>query len=149
VEAGQITAAEARKALDRNVVTRAVGSELQAEVDLFGPLTLLPDQRLILCSDGVHGMIEDTEIAQLAGLPIAESAAALVAAALDAGGRDNATALVGGFEPVAEADAEGEDAAAAAPEAARGPSPSDPPTVRRSPRQSIAAAITRSRPSHD
>jgi serine/threonine protein phosphatase PrpC len=98
---GQITAAQARIAPDRNLLTRAIGSETEVLIDLFGPRQLQPNERLILCTDGVYGMIDDLEIGRLGGeLPIAESAPALVAAAVEAGGRDNATALVGGFAPV-------------------------------------------------
>lgn len=100
VAAGQMTAAEARKAPDRNLLTRAVGSERIVQVDVFGQVQLQPSERLVLCTDGVHGMIEDEAIGLLAGgVPIEASAGALVAAALAAGGLDNATALVGGFAP--------------------------------------------------
>jgi serine/threonine protein phosphatase PrpC len=99
---GQLTAAQARTAPDRNYLTRAIGSETEVLVDVFGPRQLQPNERLVLCTDGIHGMIDDAEIGRLGGeLPIAESAAALVAAAVEAGGRDNATALVGGFAPAA------------------------------------------------
>ena len=98
VAAGQITAAEARTAPDRNVLTRSIGSEPEVLVDIFGPRQLQPNERLLLCTDGVHGMIDDAAIGRLASsLPIGQSAGALVAAAVEAGGRDNATALVGGY----------------------------------------------------
>jgi PPM family protein phosphatase len=98
VAAGQITAAEAKTAPDRNVLTRSIGSETETLVDIFGPRQLQPNERLVLCTDGVHGMIDDDAIGRLGGgLPIAESAGALVAAAVEAGGKDNATALVGGY----------------------------------------------------
>jgi protein phosphatase len=100
VAAGQITALEARVAPDRNVLTRSVGSEVEVSVDLFGPRRLGQDERLILCTDGIHGMIDDEAIGRIAGAcSIADCAAALVTAALEAGGRDNATALVGGHAP--------------------------------------------------
>jgi protein phosphatase len=169
VAAGQITLEEARTAPDRNVLTRSIGSELEVLVDVYGPRPLQPNERLVLCSDGVHGMIDDPAIGQLSGgLPIAESAGALVAAALEAGGRDNATALVGGFEETAGAvqapDPTPTAAAATAvspgptagpattPEADASPSSSEVPARpgrRRSPRQAILAAITRSRSPHD
>jgi serine/threonine protein phosphatase PrpC len=98
VAAGQITAAEARTAPDRNVLTRSIGSETETLVDIFGPRQLLPNERLVFCTDGVHGMIDDAMLGRLGGgLPIAESAGALVKAAVEAGGKDNATALVGGY----------------------------------------------------
>jgi len=103
VAAGQITAEEARTAPDRNVLTRSVGSETEVKVDVFGPRQLQLNERLVLCTDGVHGMIDDATLGRLASdLPIAGCAGALVAAAVEAGGRDNATALVGGYAPIAD-----------------------------------------------
>ena len=97
VSAGQITPAQARTAPDRNVVTRAIGSEIQVRVDIFGPRQLHTADRLLLCTDGVHGMIDDNVIGRLArGPDLALVAARLVNAANAAGGADNATALVGG-----------------------------------------------------
>jgi serine/threonine protein phosphatase PrpC len=97
VARGEISPAEARVARDRNVLTRSVGSEAEVAVDVFGPRQLRPGERLLLCSDGVHGMLEDTVIARIvADRSLAQAAGALVAAAVEAGGRDNATALVGG-----------------------------------------------------
>jgi hypothetical protein len=104
VAAGQITALEARTAPDRNVLTRSIGSETEVLVDLFGPRQLALNERLVLCTDGVHGMIDDEALGRIGGgYPIADVAAALVAAAVEAGGKDNATALVGGYAPVATA----------------------------------------------
>ena len=131
VAAGQLTAAEARTAPDRNVLTRGIGSEREVQVDVFGPRQLQPNQRLVLCSDGVHGMIEDSVIGQLGGgLAIAECAGALVAAAVEAGGRDNATALVAGFELGARSVQASAPASAAAPKG-----------MRRLPRRAILVAI--------
>jgi serine/threonine protein phosphatase PrpC len=98
VAAGQITAAEARTAADRNVLTRSIGSESDVLVDVFGPRQLQPNERLVLCTDGVHGMIDDGTIGRITGsVPLGQCAGALVAASVEAGGRDNATALVGGY----------------------------------------------------
>ena len=102
IAAGQITPLEARSAPDRNVLTRSIGSETDVLVDVFGPRQLQLPERLVLCTDGVHGMIDDATLGRIAGsLPIPECASALVAASVEAGGRDNATALVGGYAPVA------------------------------------------------
>jgi protein phosphatase len=108
VAAGQITAFEARTAPDRNVLTRSVGSEMDVAVDLFGPRRLGRGERLILCTDGIHGMIDDEAIGRIVGnCQIADCATALVAAAVEAGGRDNATALVGGHAAGSGASATG------------------------------------------
>ena len=80
---------------ERHVVTRALGGPDDAEADFF--LLPLPSaERLLLCSDGVNGMIDDATIEAIldtAGDP-RDAADRLVAAALEAGGRDNATAVV-------------------------------------------------------
>ncbi len=75
----------------RNVLTRAVGTQPELEVDLctFGAA---PGDRFVLCSDGVHGPLSATDIAARAvGHDPAE---ALVAAAVAAGARDDVTAAV-------------------------------------------------------
>ena len=95
VAAGRLTVAEARHAPDRNVLTRAVGSRNAVLVDLFGPRGLRPGDRLLLCSDGIHGLIEDEEIAttsersSAADLPVA-----LIAQANARGGLDNVSVVV-------------------------------------------------------
>ncbi|WP_163368515.1 PP2C family protein-serine/threonine phosphatase, partial [Klebsiella aerogenes] len=61
-----------------------------------GPLTLEPADRLLLCSDGLWGSVEDHEIVQqIADLSIAEAAPELVEQALRRGGErsDNVTVL--------------------------------------------------------
>jgi serine/threonine protein phosphatase PrpC len=99
VAAGLMTAAEARTAPDRNLLTRAVGSGTGVEVDVFECHALGGNERIVLCSDGVHGLVDDEEIGGLASGPIEGAAAALVGAAIAAGGYDNATAVVAGFAP--------------------------------------------------
>lgn len=47
IAAGQITAAQAKTASDRNVLTRSIGSDTDVLVDLFGPRDLRPGERLI------------------------------------------------------------------------------------------------------
>lgn len=95
IDAGRITPAEAEAHPSRHVVTRALGASVSGEADYF--LLPLPSvERLLLCSDGVSGMIDDGEIATILGRTEdpRDAADQLVAAALRAGGRDNATAVV-------------------------------------------------------
>jgi len=95
VDAGQLTAEQAVDHPERNVITRALGGTVLAEADYF-LLPLGSAERLLLCSDGVSGMIDDATIAEVLGRcgDPRDAADQLVAAALDAGGRDNATAVV-------------------------------------------------------
>lgn len=78
----------------RSRLTRAVGLDDGLRVDyLHGEV--LPGDTYILTSDGVHGVLKPRKLAELARSGDAQQAsAALVDAALAAGGRDNATALV-------------------------------------------------------
>ncbi len=95
IDAGTITPQEATSHPERHVITRALGSPEGVAPDYF-PLPLSAAERLLLCSDGVTGMIEDAIIAEILGRvhDPRDAADALVQAALDAGGRDNATAVV-------------------------------------------------------
>ncbi|MEO5586684.1 MAG: protein kinase [Novosphingobium sp.] len=79
----------------RHVLIRALGIEAELRLD-HAAIELAPLDRLLLTSDGVHGYLSATKIAAiLAEQASAEATAeALTEAALAAGGRDNATALV-------------------------------------------------------
>jgi serine/threonine protein phosphatase PrpC len=95
VALGRITRAEAAVHPKRSIITRALGSEYDLDVDLYEE-RLLPGDRLLLCTDGLTGMVEDAEIRQIL-LTEAESqnaADALVDAACTAGGMDNVTVIV-------------------------------------------------------
>ena len=95
VEAGVITEDDAAIHPERHVITRALGGKGSVEADYF-VLPLSGAERLILCSDGVSGMIDDEQIGEImltAGDP-RDAADKVVAAAVAAGGRDNATAVV-------------------------------------------------------
>ncbi len=78
-----------------HVLYRAVGIEGELRLD-SRRTRLVPHDRLLLASDGVHGVLSDRVLARLLaarGTPDAD-AAAIVAAAAAAGTRDNATAIV-------------------------------------------------------
>jgi PPM family protein phosphatase len=94
VLAGVLTREQARTHPRRNVVTRALGGGS----DLVADHWLLPaaaGDRFLICSDGLFGELPDEAILPLLALPDPQqSAGALVAAANDAGGHDNITALV-------------------------------------------------------
>ena len=94
VATGTITPAQAEVHPERHVVTRALGGRNATADHYLVPVAAAP--RLLLCSDGVTGMIDDARIAEVLGRVANPQAAAeeLVAAAVAAGGRDNATAVV-------------------------------------------------------
>ena len=95
LDAGEIDAATAAVHPERHVITRALGGPVLREPDFF-VLPLSSAARVVLCSDGVSGMIDDDEMAEIlrgSGDP-RDAAERIVAAAVDAGGQDNATAVV-------------------------------------------------------
>jgi protein phosphatase len=95
VELGQITLEAAAVHPQRNVLYRAVGQGEQLEIDLH--LIDLPvGARLLLCCDGLWGMLPDPIIqAILASAQTPQDACTeLIAAANEAGGRDNITAII-------------------------------------------------------
>jgi PPM family protein phosphatase len=88
---GGISAEEAARSPWRNAVTRNLGSDQPLEVDLFEGFSTADAHRVILCTDGVHGVLGDAEIARIATetADIRELARALSEAALVHGGEDN------------------------------------------------------------
>lgn len=95
VDAGTITAEDAVTHPERHVITRALGGPDRADADYF-LLPLASVERLLLCSDGISGMIDDDEIGEvlLEAEDPRDAADLLVERALAAGGHDNATAVV-------------------------------------------------------
>jgi PPM family protein phosphatase len=92
---GLITAEEAEISTRKNVITRALGQQEDVIVDLQD-LELVDGDRLLLCSDGLSGMLKDVEIeALLKAHPVPENACSdLVGQANANGGRDNVTVVV-------------------------------------------------------
>ena len=96
VRAGVLTPEQAAHHPQRNLVTRALGTKPQVEVDLFEG-ELGEGDFLLLCTDGLTGRVTDQEIATLVnGNPLEEAARRLVALANERGGNDNITVLIVG-----------------------------------------------------
>jgi protein phosphatase len=95
VDAGMITAEDAESHPESNVITRALGFRDDPRPDVV-MVPVRPGLRLLICSDGLTKELGDDRIRMLlaAGLVPAETAGALVDAALAAGGRDNVTVAV-------------------------------------------------------
>jgi protein phosphatase len=79
----------------RNIITRALGAEDQVRVDLVTS-DLAPGDRLLLCSDGLHGQVDDATIATVLRDEPDPAVAVdrLIALANAAGGEDNVTVIV-------------------------------------------------------
>lgn len=89
---GRITEADARTHPQKNLITRAVGVEPEVRGDLF-EVRLGGRDVLLLCSDGLTGMAEDSSIAETIrnAKTLALAGDALLNLALSGGGRDNIT----------------------------------------------------------
>ncbi|AOE84306.1 PP2C family protein-serine/threonine phosphatase [Pseudomonas sp. TCU-HL1] len=99
VDAGELTAHEARRHPQRNVVTQCLGQAHQALEVGCAQGTLAPGELLLLCSDGLTGELDDDQIqAQCAIADTLEDlVAGLLQQACDAGGRDNISCIVIGL----------------------------------------------------
>jgi PPM family protein phosphatase len=96
---GRLTPEEAVEHPQRSVITRALGPEGAVEVDTRSFQARAGDVYL-LCSDGLTTMISEEEIAALlrAHPRLPEAGEALIAAANEAGGRDNITVVLARLE---------------------------------------------------
>lgn len=90
VATGVLSAEQARRAPNRNIVTRALGVGRDIECDI-NSVDLLPGERALICSDGLTDMLDDAQIAQVCALSesLESTVENLLGAALAAGGLDN------------------------------------------------------------
>jgi PPM family protein phosphatase len=96
VRSGRLTPEEAEAHPQRSVITRAVGTEPDVDVDTF---TIEPEERdlFLICSDGLTDMVDDGTIIEAIERhrdDLDEAAKALVGAANRVGGEDNITVLL-------------------------------------------------------
>ncbi|MDQ3065613.1 MAG: Stp1/IreP family PP2C-type Ser/Thr phosphatase [Actinomycetota bacterium] len=105
VRSGKLSPVEAETHPQRSVITRAVGTEPEVDVDTF-TVQAEPNDLFLLCSDGLTDMIPDREIqALLDGTDdLDRISRALVDAANAGGGEDNITVVLFTVEPAAEPD---------------------------------------------
>lgn len=100
VKEGLLTVEAAKLSRLKNVVTRSVGYERDVAVDTFA-LALQPQDRFLLCSDGLPNMVQDIEIGRyLREMPLQEVPTNLIKLANERGGDDNVTVLVAEVESV-------------------------------------------------
>ena len=92
---GGIGRAEARNHPDKNIITRAVGTEDVVKVDLF-EVDLEKEDEILMCTDGLTNMLDDEEIRMIldGARDIVEKAQELVRAANERGGRDNISVIL-------------------------------------------------------
>ncbi|HEY8376558.1 MAG TPA: protein phosphatase 2C domain-containing protein, partial [Nannocystis sp.] len=93
IREGRMTPETAKLSHLRHVITRAVGHRDFVEVDIK-QLDLVPGDKLLLCSDGLHEYLDDPGVLRrLFSYDLATAAKEAVRHANDRGGRDNITAL--------------------------------------------------------
>ncbi len=96
VREGVLSQEEAREDPRRNQILRALGVRENTEIDV-APVDLRQGDVYLLCSDGLHGLIDDDEIYQIAhreNLSAALVVERLIEAANNAGGLDNVTCVL-------------------------------------------------------
>lgn len=96
VRSGRLSPKEAESHPRRSVITRALGTESDVEVDVFS-IRAQNGDLFLLCSDGLTSMVSDEEIAKLlvaARADLDSAGEKLVAAANQAGGEDNITVVL-------------------------------------------------------
>ncbi|NJN98261.1 MAG: serine/threonine-protein phosphatase [Anaerolineales bacterium] len=95
VQIGQLTREEARTHKQKNVIYSTIGDKPDMDVSFYH-VPLQPGDRLLLCSDGLCGMITDDEILAISRSQSDPAAAcrSLIEAAKRAGGHDNITAII-------------------------------------------------------
>jgi protein phosphatase len=111
VRSGRLTPEEAESHPRRSVITRALGTDSEVEVDVFS-LQAQSGDLYLLCSDGLTSMVADAEIERILASTRADlddAATKLIEAANHAGGEDNITVVLfelegGELEPVEESE---------------------------------------------
>jgi len=96
LDRGMLTPEEAKVSRHRNIVTRALGVEREADVEV-GSYAVLPDDIYLLCSDGLNDMLDDEEIrlsVQTLRPNMKLAADQLVELANQNGGRDNISVIL-------------------------------------------------------
>lgn len=87
IDAGIISKEEGRNHPRKNLITRSLGSQIEIRPDVFE--VHLQGETLLLCSDGLHGMLGDSEISEIINHNLTESLKNLISKANHLGGRDN------------------------------------------------------------
>jgi PPM family protein phosphatase len=95
VKAGYMTEAEAAESPQRNLITRSLGERELMEPDVFGPHALGAGDVVVLCSDGLHTIVNDEEISETCRrLSAAAAVHSLIRLANDRGGPDNVSLIM-------------------------------------------------------
>lgn len=94
VREGLLTSKEAENHPRRNVLQRSMGVGEQVEIDVRGPIEVQEGDTFIICSDGLHGVVKEPEMLEIAKLPISKAADEFVKLVIERGAPDNVTVIV-------------------------------------------------------
>ncbi len=104
IRGGYLKESDAARSPYRNVITRAVGHAPTVQADVLS-IDILPDDRILMCSDGLSDPVPHDVLSELASVPtIGHANRQLIDAALERGGPDNISAIL--VEPEASPQAE-------------------------------------------
>jgi PPM family protein phosphatase len=99
IDEGRITEEDARTHPHRNLILKALDGVHEVDPDLF-TVELAPEDRILLCSDGASGSLDDRRLADILSTGSPDYAAVeLVRASLEAGSTDNVTCIVADVVP--------------------------------------------------
>jgi len=99
VATGILTREQAAQHPRRNVITRAIGASREVRVDM-AVVELRVGDRLLISTDGVHGVVPEEELRTIVGDNLPQQASdRLIERANELGGPDNSTAIVALVEP--------------------------------------------------
>lgn len=96
IDRGFYTPEEAKKSLNKNLVTRALGIEESVKIDITEDI-ILADDNYLLCSDGLSDMVDDRRITMILEenkTHIDVACSELIQQAIDNGGHDNISVIV-------------------------------------------------------
>ena len=91
VRMGELDAEQARKNPNKNIITRALGAERTVDIDFFD-LKLEPGDVVLMCSDGLSNMVEDSQLFEIVSetdKDLEERGRILISEANRNGGKDN------------------------------------------------------------
>lgn len=94
IKSGAITEDAAKNHSQRHVITRALGGDDTVEPDIF-EVKLMKEDILLLCTDGLHGEVEDSKISEIlsSGEQMSDVCNQLITKANRSGGNDNITVV--------------------------------------------------------
>lgn len=94
INAGTLTKTEAREHPQKNIITKALGTESNIDPDFYRT-ELMAGDKIMLCTDGLHGELSDKEMADIIAMHenMNDACRSLVEAANTRGGHDNITVI--------------------------------------------------------